>query len=552
MKVQYDIILILTELYKVVPLKTPNRMDIIQKFAIDLMNDIDVTPFQIDLPIEKSVMEDEFSLCKENLISLESKMPRSSFNINHGNGAPLFSKVLLPRIYLCCGRSIKIKSDFASVVFYDLEYVGQARSYHGKCQSCKKAFYHGYTISNDGVREFDTENSEVLSFNSGIVFSWRLMAHVNSIVTVGTMSFEKVAGCYQSIIGGDVKINPDRFENAWFIYNILKFKKKFTSWPRKIGSKELDVEVLSRSVYQEIKSAFNEKWLAHRCEEPGCKEGVVVIDGNEKLYRYICAAEKTRVLGNAGEVNSYELCINNPARGNQSKATSKYCTSHIENKVSATEEQLDLRPVTRAFSKSITHLISTEEGCKKMAAIQQYAIRSETDEIETSRPIYKLLSRTAGMFYVFRPCGVRLSHAEMYTSESLSDVFIHLMDIFELHPELLKAIVYDRSCDLHPFLERLGREGNNMAARFAKLDYIVDPFHAKGHTTTKCDLSHPHCEYHPKLKKFDKYKGMNHEIAEQSFNVLNGYKYTTRKMSYSKRLLFFKFIDESANSLKFV
>ena len=39
-------------------------------------------------------------------------------------------------------------------------------------------------------------------------------------------------------------------------------------------------------------------------------------------------------------------------------------------------------------------------------------------------------------------------------------------------------------------------------------------------------------EYHPKLKKFDKHKGMNHEIAEQSFNVLNGYKYTTRKMSY--------------------
>ena len=40
-------------------------------------------------------------------------------------------------------------------------------------------------------------------------------------------------------------------------------------------------------------------------------------------------------------------------------------------------------------------------------------------------------------------------------------------------------------------------------------------------------------------------------MAEQSFNVLNAYKYTTRKMSYCKRLLFFKFIDDNANSLKF-
>ena len=44
------------DLVKVVPLNTSNRIDIIHKFAIDLMNDIDVTPFQIDLPIKENVI----------------------------------------------------------------------------------------------------------------------------------------------------------------------------------------------------------------------------------------------------------------------------------------------------------------------------------------------------------------------------------------------------------------------------------------------------------------------------------------------------------------
>ena len=61
-----------------------------------------------------------------------------------------------------------------------------------------------------------------------------------------------------------------------------------------------------------------------------------------------------------------------------------------------------------------------------------------------------------------------------------------------------------------------------------------------------CDLSIPECLYHPDLLQFADYKGMNTEIAK-SINSLNKFKYMTRKMTYSRILLFFKFLDDTSN-----
>jgi hypothetical protein len=92
---------------------------------------------------------------------------------------------------MCCGKTIKIRSEFAMLTVYDLEFSYQARSYHGKCGLCKTAFYHGYTVC-DEERVFDLENTELFSFNSGLAFSWQLIKWIDSMVCVGSMSFEKV------------------------------------------------------------------------------------------------------------------------------------------------------------------------------------------------------------------------------------------------------------------------------------------------------------------------------------------------------------------------
>ena len=139
-------------------------------------------------------------------------------------------------------------------------------------------------------------------------------------------------------------------------------------------------------------------------------------------------ADKTRIIGAPGNVNSYDVCIRNPIRGNQHSAPSKYCSEHTAG-VASTSASLDIRPLTRLFSKSIPSVVTSGNGCKKDEAVDRF------------------YNRTAGIFYIFRSCGIRLSHWEMITSESLSDVFTWLIDLFGQNPQEanLKGIIYDRA-----------------------------------------------------------------------------------------------------------
>ena len=130
----------------------------------------------------------------------------------------------------------------------------------------------------------------------------------------------------------------------------------------------------------------------HICSEVGCKERFIVIDGNQKLSRLICAAEKQKIMANYGEVNAYDLCIRNPIRGNQFIQNSKFCQVHENDQSRQTDEQIDLRPITHSYAKKIIpNTLNVETGCKKQENIDQFH------------------SRTAGMFYIFRPCGIRFS-----------------------------------------------------------------------------------------------------------------------------------------------
>ena len=80
-------------------------------------------------------------------------------------------------------------------------------------------------------------------------------------------------------------------------------------------------------------------------------------------------------------------------------------------------EQLDLRPITRRYSKNIAENLLSGKGCK------------------LEQNLNKLETRTVGMFYVMRSCGIRLSHFEMYTADSLSMVFFSLIDLFTAEPD---------------------------------------------------------------------------------------------------------------------
>ena len=102
------------------------------------------------------------------------------------------------------------------------------------------------------------------------------------------------------------------------------------------------------------------------------------------------------------------------------------------------------------------------------------------------------------MLYLIRPCGIRLSHKEMYTAESLSSVFSSLIDVFSERPQenCLTGIVDGRACDLTPYIQKIAEQGNEIAKCYTSMRYIVDPLHAEKHTMAKCDIKNSECKYH--------------------------------------------------------
>ena len=69
--------------------------------------------------------------------------------------------------------------------------------------------------------------------------------------------------------------------------------------------------------------------------------------------------------------------------------------------------------------------------------------------------------------------GVRVASFEMYTAELLSNVFTCLIDVFWINPSTLElnGVVYDRSCDLRPFILKLAANGNTIARNWTRKNY---------------------------------------------------------------------------------
>ena len=357
--------------------------------------------------------------------------------------------ILLPKENFCCNKLIKLDCRYASAVLYCVSIVKTAKSYHGKCKSCHTTYYYSYSESKtDNTRKFIVDqDDEYLLFSSGVGYSKKFLYNIDMQISIGVVSFQASAEIYNNTVDSQYPLNHERLEEGYFVFKILSYVRIFRPWPRDKNSR-LNVEILCEQVYQKIRMLIDEKWMQHMCSEEGCTNRFIVIDGNETNYRTMCMADKTRIIGSPGNVNRYEVCIRNPIRGNQHYAPSKYCPEHTAGPAPP-NQSLDMRPRTRSFFKSIPRTITLGEGCKKDEAVDRF------------------YHRTAGMFYVYRSCGIRITHWEMITAESLSDVFTWLVDLFSQDPSEkdIKGIVYDRACDLKPFIQRLSKEENQVATK---------------------------------------------------------------------------------------
>lgn len=193
---------------------------------------------------------------------------------------------------------------------------------------------------------------------------------------------------------------------------------------------------------------------------------------------------------------------------------------------------------TRAFATSTSQLpdntdTSVHVACKDAKKITKYA------------------DTTAGILAMVKPCGIICAINEMYTCESLSQVFSFLLRNLEDVPSI-KFIGYDRACELKPFLHNL-KSKENIGAEILldQLEFLVDIFHIHGHVSKKCMPleGNKHCEFHPKLPRFAEIHGANTEVAEQVFSWLGKFKSNVRKMSMHKFRFFIEDIIASKNEV---
>ena len=63
-------------------------------------------------------------------------------------------------------------------------------------------------------------------------------------------------------------------------------------------------------------------WVQHCCNVPGCREGMVTVDGIEKLIRAMCAAPKSKVMCPVNHINLVQCCTQSPITGGRHQQAS--------------------------------------------------------------------------------------------------------------------------------------------------------------------------------------------------------------------------------------
>ena len=97
-------------------------------------------------------------------------------------------------------------------------------------------------------------------------------------------------------------------------------------------------------------------------------------------------------------------------------------------------------------------------------------------------------SRTAGFLTAISAGGIIVHLGELIGAESLSQRYAFLADVAQCAPNL-NVVVHDDACHLY-FMAASCKDDSEMAARLARMRYIVDKFHGSGHIGAWCKA---HC-----------------------------------------------------------
>jgi hypothetical protein len=417
-------------------------------------------------------------------------------------------------------------------VLYSLTGSFKATSHRRFCNACKRTV----TAFADNGKWLKVDSYFKSTDQS--IFEISLLDTILPWVAIAGLTFQEIAKHY-SLVWTDqssyrllgtssetrIKMNADRLEDAflkYLMYRMYESEGKLDELPLITNPGTLDD--LLHKYYTKSKPNSG---AAHTCADVGCRAGMVIVDGNEKVRRKVCSVDPTKIIPGVDipvdTLNFTGCCPLSPISGNQHVAPSKFCEIHCyldgrKRKPTITPGFPMILPRSSAPLPHPHDNVHFTSGCKKVANVD------------------KFFATTAGTLMIVRPCGYIVNHCEMFRAESCSQVGAFLYDTFRSVPDRLQIIAYDRACDLYPLVCRLAKADYDWASFLASREFMVDIFHANKHTEKKCyPPTNPECTYHPDIPKFAAVREANTEICEQTFSWWNKFRGMIANMTYTRR-----------------
>jgi len=187
---------------------------------------------------------------------------------------------------------------------------------------------------------------------------------------------------------------------------------------------------------------------------------------------------------------------------------------------------------------------------------RQLAFRYTPEEVEVQKNCAGSLKEgqkqlevvtSAGIFVAILNCGIIISVTMLFGAESLSQIYVHLTNLYEVHGDYLPDdFGYDAGCHLRKFAELRKDKTPRAMSFWMRIGrfIFVDRFHWRNHKNT-----HKYCQEFCNPNENDRLDGANTEICEQSFRWFARHKYSINNMTPARFRFFLTILADRRNEI---
>ena len=156
-----------------------------------------------------------------------------------------------------------------------------------KCKKCQMKYYLSFTQSSDGKKTFKDKSmcEKYIIISSQTGFETSFLRTTSDLIETAALTFSAATESYERT--HSVSLERQRLEEAYFVVKLLEtFRSNCQplSFNQRDSSCRLDLESACLTA-MELICASDNVFHNHSCDVTGCKEGVLVADGIEKVGR---------------------------------------------------------------------------------------------------------------------------------------------------------------------------------------------------------------------------------------------------------------------------